>query len=110
MYIFLLIVLSFFAVIGVVQFIYAIIDIVLMRDDADEYLLVIPHPDANSAEMQLRSAVSRAGKLYGGRVIVLCDDLSQETAHIIDAMHRERGNIETMTRSQMADIIKSGSG
>lgn len=109
MYIVMMIILSFFAVVGITHFITALIDAVFYRDDKSSYLLIVPDPSAEDAEIQLRAALSHIRPLYRGRVIALCDKPDGELKSILECIARDFGSVEILTRQELIHKIEKPS-
>ena len=71
MYILGLVILVFFAVVGLASFAGELYH-AKMRDCADRLILLIPHVDEDTAEMRIRSAIAAAESIKAGRIICVC--------------------------------------
>lgn len=104
-----MIVLVFFAVVGLIHFIIAVVDSIVYRRDKTEYALVIPDPCAKDIEYRLRAAVSRMRGIYGGRIIAVCDADSGEARAILQYFQRDCPQVEVLTTEQYIKRIRGDS-
>ncbi len=104
MYILYMIVLIFFAVIGLCSFITALID--SAHGSAGKNIVItVRHPSANEAEAALRQAARICVRSKGARLICVCD--SDEPSYpICELMQRDYPFIELMNDRAFANIMK----
>lgn len=103
MYIVCLIIMIFFAVIGLCAFISAIVGMITCSGN-DEIILVIPDVDENTAEMRIRKAANLSSRLKNSRVICLCDK-DNSAIHICELFSREYSFVEIMNKEKFKDAF-----
>jgi hypothetical protein len=101
MYIVCLIVLTFFAVIGLATFISAIRSSALACDG--EMLLILPDIDKSCAEARVRRAASVAESVRGCRIIAVCTD--EASKEICERLKIQFDNLETVDRDAVHTIL-----
>ena len=100
----LMIILTFFAVIGITQFILSLVDLFLNAGRQSDFVLVVPHLSGDSAEMRLRSALAGRRGLCVRRVVVIAENADDE-AQAIAA--RLKGDHPAIAVESKFDFIKS---
>jgi hypothetical protein len=98
-----MIVLIFFAVIGLCSFITALIDSA-HGSAGKNIVMTVRHPSANEAEATLRQAARICMRSKGARLICICD--SDEPSYpICELMQRDYPFIELMNDRAFANIM-----
>ena len=105
MYIFCMIVLVFFAMIGLCVFALSIIRTILDRGDDNEYLIVIPHISAEDAEYRIRAGIRKINDIGKGNILCLCDEEDIEAADICQRMKRECPYLELVSKTTLKQIL-----
>ncbi len=100
MYMVCMVILIFFAVIGVSHFIIGLYRLLLDAHDGDGYILVVPKMKPNSTEIRLRKAVSASKRLKNTKIICICDSNDDETKAIIEFVKKDYKNIEISVREK----------
>ncbi len=105
MYIFCMILLSFFAAVGLWSFITAIIEGVFCSKGENEYLLILPDLTAKNAEFRLRCAISKMKKIGRGRIFCLADQADEEAIEILHFILNDYPYVELVTEDQLKEKL-----
>lgn len=105
MYILSMIVLVFFAMIGLCAFILSIVRIFTDRYDENEYLIVIPNIKAENAEYGIRSAIRKINDIGRGRILCLCEKNDTEATDICQRMKNECPHLEIVSKVELERML-----
>lgn len=105
MYILSMILLIFFAIIGVCSFITALLDL-MHRSGEDETLIILRKISEDNAEFRLRRAARIGMNTENSRVICICDE-DNHAIKICRLLASEYPLIEIMSETQAQAVITS---
>ena len=100
MYIVCMVILIFFAVIGVSHFIIGLYRLLLDAYDDAGYILVVPKMKPGNTEIRLRKAIAACKHLKNIKIICICDSDDDETKAIIEFVKKDYKNIEISVREK----------
>ena len=103
MYLFCMILLIFFAIIGLSAFITAIINAAHNSTD-DEILLILRNLNENNAEARIRKAARICMNTKGAQIICVCDDKNPAYS-ICEIMKREYPFIEIKNKDETKELL-----
>ena len=102
MYILSMIILIFFAIIGLCAFITAVID--SMHSGAGELLIILRELSEDNAEARIRKAVGICRSCKGTRVICVCEK-SDPAYKICEMMQRDHPFITICGKDELKDVL-----
>lgn len=99
---------TFFAVTGFIETAHFLITLPLKNHNAKSYLIITPESD--KIEYELRSYTSKLrwpGNLQPKKIYCIDDNLTEEAKEICRLMTKEYSFIETISSSQIKELINS---
>lgn len=105
MTIFCMILLVFFAIIGLCAFILSIVRIFADRYDQNDYLIVILKTNGENAEYSIRSAIRKINDLGKGEILCLCEEDDKEAAEICQRMKNDCPYLKIVSKTTLKEIL-----
>lgn len=105
MYIAFMIILVFFAIIGISAFILSLMRLFLYRNKDGAFMLIIPSLSDDTAEMKLRAAVNRCQRAGSGEVVCLLDGCEDESQKILECIARDYPCVEILTKEELKEKL-----
>ena len=105
MYILAMILLIFFAGVGLISFVLSVMRLLTESSDKSEYFLILPKITSSSAEYKLRCAASRMRELSKGEILCLCDGCDTETQEICRRMTEECPYLSVLSKEELKEKL-----